>query len=70
MAIAKMQGLRFVQVTTHSLSNQGLAAILDNCMPSHQVARHTQLLQYPRDPKMQARIKTKKLLMNNSWDGR
>jgi len=69
MAIAKMQKLRSLQLTHNSLSNQGLEAILDNCL-------HLKSLDIldcyniHMTPEMQARIKTKKLLMNYSSDGR
>ena len=69
MAITKMQELRSLPLTHNSLSNQGLEAILDNCL-------HLKSLDIldcyniHMTPEMQARIKTKKLLMNYSSDGR
>ena len=58
-----------MQLTHNSVSNQGLEAILDNCL-------HLKSLDIldcyniHMTPEMQARIKTKKLLMNYSSDGR
>jgi hypothetical protein len=67
MAIARMHELRSLQLINNRLSNQGLVAILDNCL-------HLKSLDilncYNIDmtPQMEARIKVKKLLMNYSSD--
>jgi hypothetical protein len=69
MAIARMHELRSLQLINNRLSNQGLVAILDNCL--HLKSLYI-LNCYNIDmtPQLEARIKVKKLLMNHSSDRR